>query len=269
VGSAFSRSLPEPHGAPDQRRGSFLPALDPGVITPVRMPGGASAGVRKHMRGAERIQLSLVSSNRLLRESLARLLRKKEDIYVVRVTHCTPEILQEIAKPPCDVLLLDGCPSDIGGRPLLPELLQRRPRLKIILLGMEESEPLFLRSVREGAAGYLLQDASAADVVAAVRAVMQDEAVCPPRLCWALFRHMMRQAAALPNLQIRVRLGLTRRQQQLLPLIAQGLTNKEIAALLNLSEQTIKNHIHRMLQRVGADDRLAVVELCRSQGQLV
>jgi len=61
-------------------------------------------------------------------------------------------------------------------------------------------------------------------------------------------------------------LGLTRREQQLVQLIGRGLTNKEIASQLNLSEQTIKNHVHRMLQKLGASDRLAAVELCRMPG---
>jgi DNA-binding NarL/FixJ family response regulator len=60
-------------------------------------------------------------------------------------------------------------------------------------------------------------------------------------------------------------MGLTRREQQLVPLIAQGFTNKEIASYLHLSEQTVKNHIHRILQRIGASDRLAVVEMVREQ----
>jgi DNA-binding NarL/FixJ family response regulator len=64
-------------------------------------------------------------------------------------------------------------------------------------------------------------------------------------------------------MRVKAQLGLTRRQQQLVPLLAQGLTNKEIAAHLNLSEQTVKNHVHRMLQKVGADDRLSVVEMVK------
>lgn len=264
MGTAHSRSLPDSRGGPDATGGG--PEFDLRSVHIARRTAAALAAVPQD---SGKIQLSLVSSNRLLREALTRLLQKKEDVRVVQVAQSISEILQEVSKGCCDVLLLDGCPSELGGRPLLPELLKRRPQLKIVLLGMEESESAFLRSVREGAAGYLLQDASATEVVAAVRAVVQEEAVCPPRLCWALFRHTMRQAATLPSAQIRLRLGLTRRQQQLLPLIAQGLTNKEIASLLNLSEQTVKNHIHRMLQRAGAGDRLAVVELCRSEGQLI
>jgi DNA-binding NarL/FixJ family response regulator len=72
----------------------------------------------------------------------------------------------------------------------------------------------------------------------------------------------------MPNFQIRASLGLTRREQQLVQMIGLGLTNKEIAAQLNLSEQTVKNHVHRMLRKAGASDRLAVVELCRTQGMM-
>jgi DNA-binding NarL/FixJ family response regulator len=61
-------------------------------------------------------------------------------------------------------------------------------------------------------------------------------------------------------------LGLSRREQQLVGLIQQGLTNKEIASRLNLSEQTVKNHVYRMLRKLGAPDRLSLVEVCRNEG---
>ena len=67
-------------------------------------------------------------------------------------------------------------------------------------------------------------------------------------------------------MQIRKNLGLTRRQQQLIQLVSEGLTNKEIATRLYLSEQTVKNHLRRMLRKMGATDRLGAVEYCRSQG---
>jgi DNA-binding NarL/FixJ family response regulator len=75
-----------------------------------------------------------------------------------------------------------------------------------------------------------------------------------------------RQWNQVPSFQVKVSLGLTNREQQLVLLIGRGLTNKEIAAKLQLAEQTVRNHVHRMLRKVGANDRLAVVELCRMQG---
>jgi len=136
------------------------------------------------------------------------------------------------------------------------------------MIGMEADGELFLRAVREGIAGYLLKDAPAAEVAAAVRSVASSYAVCPQELCQVLFDYVSRQRAHLPNLAIKQQLGLTRREQQLVELISRGLTNKEIAVELGLSEQTVKNHIHRVIRKVGVSDRLEAVEMCRTQGFL-
>jgi DNA-binding NarL/FixJ family response regulator len=82
----------------------------------------------------------------------------------------------------------------------------------------------------------------------------------------ALFERVANQKTHPPSFAIRHNLGLTRREQQLVQMISRGLTNKEIASQLNLSEQTVKNHIHRMLRKLGATDRLGAVELCRVPG---
>jgi len=71
---------------------------------------------------------------------------------------------------------------------------------------------------------------------------------------------------ARSSASVRQQLGLTRREQQLIPLIAEGLTNKEIANRFCLSEQTVKNHLYRMKHKIGADDRLGIVKVCRTQG---
>jgi DNA-binding NarL/FixJ family response regulator len=130
-----------------------------------------------------------------------------------------------------------------------------------LAIGMDEIEATFLKAIRAGATGYLLREASALEVMGAIRAVSQGEAICPPRLCRALFKIAAQAEQFIPTIRVRMNLGLTRRQQELVPLIARGLTNKEIASRLNLSEQTIKNHIHRMLRKVGADGRAEVVEI--------
>jgi DNA-binding NarL/FixJ family response regulator len=128
---------------------------------------------------------------------------------------------------------------------------------------MEESEEAFLAAVRAGVVGYVLKDAHSADVVAAVRLAAQGEAVCPPRLCLCLFAHYAKQPTGTPKLCLRTRLPLTRREQELIPMIVQGLTNKEIAAQLNLSTQTVKNHVHQILRKAGSN-RLGVQEQCRA-----
>lgn len=130
---------------------------------------------------------------------------------------------------------------------------------KVLLVCMEEDEKLLFRAIRAGVLGFIPKDASAMDVVAAVRSLARGEAVCPARLCKFLFDFVAAQAMELSDANVKVRLGLTRREQQLIPLIGRGLTNKEIASQLNLSEQTIKNHVHRILHKVGVESRLGIM----------
>jgi two-component system nitrate/nitrite response regulator NarL len=128
---------------------------------------------------------------------------------------------------------------------------------------MEEDREIFLQAVRSGVSGYLLGDASAEETLGAIRRVAKGEAVCPPRLCQHLFQFVATQAqqgSVVLNQRVCAKLGLTPRQQQLLAFLARGLTNKEIAATLHLSEFTVKNHVHRIMRQLNADSRYAAVQ---------
>jgi DNA-binding NarL/FixJ family response regulator len=143
------------------------------------------------------------------------------------------------------------------------------PDLKIILIGMELDEKQFMEAIRSGAVGYLLKDASALDVIAAVRSVSRGEAVCPPALSSLLFRYAALAILDASSQNAPARPDLTLRQQQLVSLVAKGLTNKEIASHLNISEFTVRNHIHRILKQVDAESRSEAVENIRSFGYAI
>ncbi|MGD0427237.1 MAG: response regulator transcription factor [Candidatus Acidiferrales bacterium] len=138
--------------------------------------------------------------------------------------------------------------------------------INCVLVAMEDDQKRFLDAIRRGVLGYVLQDASAAEVVNAIRAVAKGEAVCPARYAVVLFNYFALQTTGSPNRRTREQLGLTRREQELIPMIDRGMTNKEIACQLNLSEQTVKNHVHRILRKVGVQDRLSVFEAFQMQG---
>ena len=208
----------------------------------------------------------LLAQNRLLREALAKILGKKPDIAVVGSCVFSAQALDEVVKVAPDVLVMDSFGGGSAELGFLHEVKSQVPDLKIVLIGMDPSEQLFLQAVREGVLGYVLEDASALEVVNTVRAVANGDAVCPPKLCASLFHYVARQKSSVPNFRVRLNLGLTNREQQLVLLIGRGLTNKEIANQLQLAEQTVRNHVHRMLRKVGAHDRFAVVEMCRMQG---
>jgi two-component system, NarL family, nitrate/nitrite response regulator NarL len=211
------------------------------------------------------IRAFLLIENRLLREALVRLFRKRTDLTVVGQCSPADETPLGILEAECNVLVGD---SFLPGHP--PASLAANcgtpPGFRIILIGMEPDEEQFLTAVRSGVMGYLLQDASASDVVSAVRAVSRGEAVCPPQLCSALFRFVAQTVREMPFQNSASKPDLTLRQQQLVTLVAKGLTNKEIASHLNLSEFTVRNHIHRILKQVDAGSRSEAVETIRAHG---
>ena len=215
---------------------------------------------------AEDVQVFILAENRLLREALTRILSKKSDFRVVGASPFSPEIVGQISRAGPDVLLSDSAAVALSDLRLVAEVRAAIPGLKVIMIGMEADPDMFLRAVRDGIVGYVLNDASAIEVAAAVRSVTNGEAVCPPSLCIKLFERVASQNNQPVGLVIRHNLGLSRREQQLVQMISRGLTNKEIALQLNLSEQTVKNHVHRMLRKLGASDRLRAVELCRIPG---
>ena len=211
-----------------------------------------------------KIRILLVAGNRVLREALARVLRQRQDMAIAGECCDCSDMPVLIGQVKANVVVIDSSATESAGLQVLVSARSADSNVQILLIGMESGEAPFLDAVRAGAAGYLSKDASALQVIAAIRAVSQGEAVCPPRLCRVLFKRFAQGENSFPMARLNANLGLTRRQLELVPLIAQGLTNKEIASHLNLSEQTVKNHIHRILRKVGAEHRLEAAEVILS-----
>jgi two-component system response regulator DevR len=211
------------------------------------------------------VRVFLLAENRLLREVLFRLLTKKSDIHMVRASPYSPGVREEIIAARPGILVLDSSGLAFSNGRLIPTVLAAIPGLRVVMVDMDVDENTFLKAVRKGIVGYVLKDASASEVAAAIRGVATGEAVCPPSLCMALFRSVAQQPSVSPAVSWATNFGLSRREQQMLELLRDRLTNKEIAARLNLSEQTVKNHVHRILRKVGAANRSTVVERCEME----
>jgi DNA-binding NarL/FixJ family response regulator len=225
--------------------------------------------VRANANAASRSRVYIAAENRLLREALSRMLTGQGDIDVVGFSSKGPFQVEGLLDEKADILLLTSRGSLGEDVFVIRQVRLTAPTVRILLVGMTEDETEFFQYVRAGIRGYLPRDASAEDVLKAMHAVQAGEVVCPGSLCALLFRFFEREATSVHSATIHPRLGLTRREQQIVPLIAQGLTNKEIANQFCLSEQTVKNHLYRMKHKVGAGDRFGIVHLCRTQRFLV
>ncbi len=211
----------------------------------------------------------IAADNRLMREALCRTFTKQSDIDLVGLNSSGPFRVDDLVAEKANILLLTSRGSLSGDVHVIRQVRLTAPHVRILLVGMTEDETEFFQYVRAGIRGYLPRDASTQDVLDAMRAVHAGKAVCPGRLCALLFRFFESEATSVHSAAIHPRLGLTRREQQIVPLVAQGMTNKEIANQFSLSEQTVKNHLYRMKHKVGAGDRFGIVHLCRTQGFLV
>jgi two-component system, NarL family, response regulator DevR len=214
-----------------------------------------------------RTKVLILCVNRLLRESIARILAKRTDFEIITAPVEPGAPIEPVRDSGADVLVLDSLDllHDNFASPLTTGTDEQS--VKSVLIAMTDDRSSFLTSIRRGARGYVLQNASATDVVSAVRSVAEGHAVCPPHYTEVLFDYVATQTTELPNSQKRAQWGLTRREQQLIPLIGRGLSNKEIANHLNISEQTVKNHIHRILRKVGVVDRLSIYEVLQNEGE--
>jgi DNA-binding NarL/FixJ family response regulator len=262
MNTAVSRSPVWPGGGQPneldrgERRGSVAPADEE---------------TRNKTNGGEqpRVRVYIAAENGLLREALSRVLTRQGDIDVVGLNCTGPFRVERLIEEKADILLVTSRGSLAEDIFVIRQARLTAPTVRILLVGMTDDETEFFQCVRAGISGYLPRDASAEDVLEAMKAVQAGDAVCPGSLCALLFRFFEREATSVHSASIYPMLGLTRREQQIVPLIAQGLTNKEIANQFCLSEQTVKNHLYRMKHKVGASDRFGIVHLCRTQGFLV
>src|SRR5437660_10106984 len=158
------------------------------------------------------VDVFLLAENRLLREALTRILKKKNDIRVVGAACFSPEALKQITDVAAQVLIVDSAAFTFSGVQIITRARKEIPGLKVVMVGMESDKEIFLRTVRAGISGYLLKDASASEIAEAVRTVATgQEAVCPPILCLALFDYAAGKRAQFPFFLSNPQLGLSRR----------------------------------------------------------
>jgi DNA-binding NarL/FixJ family response regulator len=216
-----------------------------------------------------KIRTYVLAENELVREALFRVLSKNENLVVVVGQNDGGSDFGRPVGSSVDVLVLVSRENTQADLEQIAAIRKGAPGLKILLIGSAKEDSEFLPYVRAGISGYLWRDASSEDVARAIENVHAGRAVCPGELCAALFRFFEDAEPRLPFGSPTQRLGLTRREQQIVPLIAKGFTNKEIANHFCLSEQTVKNHLYRMKHKIGAEDRLSIVQKFRVHGLLL
>jgi DNA-binding NarL/FixJ family response regulator len=216
----------------------------------------------------ELIRLFVVDDLRLLREGLVALLAEQADITVVGTAASGGKALEKIEALRPDVALIDiGMPRK-DGLTVTQTLRREAPEVKVIILGMPDLNEEIMACIEAGAAGYVLKEATFDYLVETIRAVHGGESFCSPRMAASLFSRIAelvgeRQAIIPPSA-----IKLTAREVEIIKEIAEGLSNREIAQRLSIQLQTVKNHIHNILDKLQLHNRLEAVQYARDRNLL-
>jgi two-component system, NarL family, nitrate/nitrite response regulator NarL len=206
-------------------------------------------------RVEEMIRVLLVNQILLISNVMAAVLEDEPDIEVVGCASSLDTALALASK--ADVVLVGTDLAGNGALKVTRAIAEAEPAAKVLVVGLAESEKEILRHVQAGAAGYVLKDDSAEDLIERIRSAYAEKALISPRIAAAL----MSRVAELANMAADVRPptdgsnDLTPREREILELIGEGLTNQQIAEQLVIEVGTVKNHVHSILQKLDASNR--------------
>lgn len=211
------------------------------------------------------IRLVIVDDHALFREGLASIIRMEPDIEVSGLAGSVQEAIKIVSSLKPDIILMDFTLPDGTGADATRMVLREHPDCKIIFLTMSDHDEDLFAAIRSGAKGYLIKNMSPSKLVATIRSVQQGES--------ALSRSMtLRLMEELSRTRVPERKGdsaltkLTRREVDVLGELAAGKTNQEIANHLYLSENTVKYHVHSILEKLDLPSRRAAALFAKEHG---
>jgi two-component system, NarL family, nitrate/nitrite response regulator NarL len=202
-----------------------------------------------------------VAATRLFRDGLADALSDVPDVDVVATARSAGEALARISEYAPAIALVDT--GGVEGTATVHALVRGARDVDVIALAVPEHEDEIVALAEAGAGGYVTRDASLEDLVAVVRSVTRGETLCSPRIAATLFRRVAALAADRRVGDERTLRRLTRRERQIVDLIADGLSNKEIAHRLQIEFATVKNHVHNILEKLQVTRRADAVAALR------
>jgi two-component system NarL family response regulator len=206
----------------------------------------------------KRIRILLIEDNRVLRDGIKALINAQRDLSVVATSGGSHDTVLQARKARPDVVLIDLGLRNENGLRIVALLAKELPRTKVIGMGLIPSQRDIVEFVEAGAAGFILKDATVEDVFGAIRSVSRGVRVLPPPLTESLFSYVIEQAIQRGKGSLRDAVRMTKREREIIVLIAEGMGNKEIAQRLNLSTYTVKSHVHNILEKMALHSRLQI-----------
>lgn len=208
-----------------------------------------------HGLPGDAITVAIIDDNRLVREALATMLNRLPDMRVVTAAAADPAFLAE-TKP--HVLVLDVGLRDQDSLRVAAALRKEAPDAKIIMMDLMPVNEDIAEFVNAGVSAFVLKDATFDEFAGTIRSVARGQKVLPPRMTQSLFSQIAKEADGRERERVLEDVRMTRREHEVIDLISEGLSNKEIAHRLNIATHTVKSHVRNVMEKLALHTRLQI-----------
>lgn len=210
----------------------------------------------------ERIKVLLLDDQEIPREALARLLDEQEQIEVVSQCSNVKQAIEEVKRAEPDLVLIDGSLSECNSSEASRRINESTPKVRVAMLTDSKEQKELISAIESGATGYLHKESTVGDFIESINLIGNGGVVISPQLAEKLGDKL----SSMPKDEAQEQSGLSKREVEIVKLLAKGATNKEIAERLFITENTAKVHLKNILQKLQLRNRQQIVAYAMQQG---
>jgi len=212
-----------------------------------------------------KIRILVIEDNLILSEGITTLLNKQADMHVVAAIGSGNNILLKASQAKPHVILMDVGLKKFKESSVVESIKKNIPKAKVIGMGLLPLQSDIVKFVEAGASGFILKDATVKEFLETIRSVTQGVKVLPPSLTGSLFSHVAELALKTGRGKMTNAVRMTKREREIIVLIANSLSNKEIAQQLNIATHTVKSHVHNIMEKLALHTRLQIAKFTHDE----
>lgn len=213
-----------------------------------------------------KIRILLIEDNRMLREGITAMINGQGDVTVAAVSDGKANALAKARAVKPHLLLMDLGLESQSSLDAVRSVKKEFPAIKIIGMGLAPAQSDIMEFVQAGAEGFILKNATVDDVITTIRAVARGETVLPPPMTGSLFSQVAEHALLKGKRNYRGAIRMTQREKEVIALIMDGKSNKQISQKLNIATFTVKSHVHNILEKLALHSRLEIAMYAQNEG---
>jgi len=213
----------------------------------------------------KKTRILIIEDNRVLRDGISSMLNEQADMHVVSSIGSGNNILLKVTQAKAHLILMDMSMKNFKDVSVVEMLTKKMPEVKVIGMGFVPTQSDIVDFIESGASGFILKIATVKEFIGTVRSVAQGEKVIPPSLMGSLFSHVIENALKKGKGKLVNAVRMTKREQEIIALIADGLSNKEIAQQLNIATHTVKSHVHNIMEKLALHTRLQIAKFSHEE----